>query len=114
MSLFEHLFGSPIPQTSPVEVKKKIAQNPKPIILDVRQPVEYQHGHIQGSKLIPLNELPEKIKQLPRNREIICVCQSGSRSHSATRYLVSAGFTAVDMKGGMDLWLQSGLPIQRG
>jgi rhodanese-related sulfurtransferase len=76
--------------------------------------VEFQNGHIQGAKLIPLNELAEKIKELPINKEIICVCQSGSRSQSATRFLVSAGYNAVDMKGGMNYWLQSGLPVQRG
>jgi rhodanese-related sulfurtransferase len=114
MSLFENLFSNPVPQINPADVKKEISQNPKPIILDVRQPSEYQSGHIQGAKLIPLGELVSKMDQLPRNREIICVCQSGSRSSSAARHLHSAGFTVRNMQGGMDLWLRSGLPVSRG
>jgi rhodanese-related sulfurtransferase len=114
MSIFDQIFGIPIPQTIPLEVKKKITQNPRPIILDVRQQVEFQQSHIQGAKLIPLNELSGKFKELPTNKEIICVCQSGSRSQSATRFLISAGYNAIDMKGGMNHWLQSGLPVQRG
>lgn len=114
MSIFDQIFGNPVPQTIPLEVKKKISQNPQPFILDVRQPFEFEHGHIQGAKLIPLNELSEKVKELPTNKEIICVCQSGSRSQSATRFLLSAGYKAVDMQGGMNQWMQSGLPVQKG
>lgn len=114
MSLFDQLFGSSIPQTEPAEVREFIRQNPRPVILDVRQPYEYQSGYIQGAKLIPLGELPAKMDQLPHNREIICVCQSGSRSSTAARHLMSAGFKVRNMQGGMNLWLQAGLPIQRG
>lgn len=114
MNLFDQLFRSSIPQTEPEEVKKNLQQNPKPLILDVRQPYEYQNGHIQGAKLIPLGDLPAKIDQLPRNREIVCVCQSGSRSSSAAHHLISAGYKVRNMQGGMDLWQRSGFPIQRG
>jgi len=114
MSIFEQIFGSPISQTNPEEVKKEISKNPKPIILDVRQPYEYQGGHIQGAKLIPLGELSSKMNLLPKNQEIICVCQSGSRSSSAARHLLSAGYNVKNMQGGMDLWLRSGLPVSRG
>jgi rhodanese-related sulfurtransferase len=114
MSFFDQLFGNPVPQTEPVEVKKILMQSPKPLIVDVRQPYEYLRGHIQGAKLIPLGELPAKMGTLPRNREIICVCQSGSRSISAARHLLSAGYTVRNMQGGMDLWQRSGLPVSRG
>jgi rhodanese-related sulfurtransferase len=97
-----------------VEVKKKLSQNPNLFILDVRQPFEYQLGHIHGASLIPLNELSERIDHLPAGKEIICVCQSGSRSYSAARYLLSAGYQVIDMQGGMNAWLQSGLPVQKG
>jgi rhodanese-related sulfurtransferase len=114
MSIFEQIFGSSVPQTKPDEVRKEISKSPKPIILDVRQPYEYQSGHIQGAKLIPLGELPAKMNQLPRNQEIICVCQSGSRSSSAARHLQSAGYNVRNMQGGMDMWQRSGLPVSKG
>lgn len=114
MSFFDQIFGSPVQQTNPVEVKKILQKSPKPIIVDVRQPYEYQTGHIQGAKLIPLGELPSKLDLLPKNQEIICVCQSGSRSSSAARHLQSAGYNVRNMQGGMDMWLRSGLPVSRG
>jgi rhodanese-related sulfurtransferase len=114
MNLFSRFFGSSIENLGAIQVHGRLAQQPKPLLLDVRQPEEYRSGHIHGAKLIPLNQLMQHQKELPRERPIICVCHSGNRSRTATRQLVAAGFSAANLKGGMNAWKRAGLPIKKG
>src|SRR6266496_4956464 len=101
MNLLEAIFGKPIPSLSPSELNEKLKNGKHPLVVDVRQLEEYRSGHIAGAKLIPLGELNRKMQQLPKSREIVCVCASGSRSHSATRTLMDEGYNVYNMKGGM-------------
>jgi rhodanese-related sulfurtransferase len=114
MNLFELLFGKPVATINAIELNDRFKNGKRPLIIDVRQPDEYRTGHIIGAKLIPLNKLSGRMKELPHNREIVCVCASGNRSSSATRMLVKAGFNAVNMKGGMNSWRQENLPVKKG
>lgn len=119
MGLLSSLFGSSLPSLTAAELSEKLnsARNVKnakrPLVIDVRQPEEYRQGHIAGSRLIPLGELGKRIDELPKEREIVCVCASGSRSRSATRLLVRAGYNAFDMRGGMFVWQGSRFPIKK-
>jgi rhodanese-related sulfurtransferase len=54
------------------------------------------------------------MKELPENREIVCVCRSGNRSRSAAKQLIKAGYSAANMKGGMLAWRWSKLPVKKG
>lgn len=112
--LLEMIFGKPVSTLSVTELNEKLKNGKRPLVLDVRQPDEYRSGHIAGAKLIPLGQLSRHIKELPQNKEIVCVCASGNRSGSATRMLVGAGLNAVNMKGGMLAWRRAGLPIKKG
>ena len=85
-----------------------------PLVLDVRQPAEYKSGHIAGTKLIPLHELQDKITQLPKDRPIIAVCRSGSRSGRAARILTEAGYEVENLRGGMIAWEMAGFPVKKG
>lgn len=114
MDFLSGLFGSSVPSVSVAELHEKIRGAKRPFLLDVRQPEEFREGHIAGAKLIPLGELRAHIKELPKDREIVCVCASGSRSSSATRQLASAGFNVINMKGGMFVWQRAGLPVKKG
>ncbi|HET9909770.1 MAG TPA: rhodanese-like domain-containing protein [Anaerolineales bacterium] len=114
MNLFELLFGKPVSTISAVELNDRLKNGKRPVVLDVRQPDEYRSGHIAGAKLIPLNRLGSRLKELPQNREIVCVCASGNRSGSATRMLVQAGLNAVNMKGGMLSWRRASFPVKKG
>ncbi len=105
---------STVPEIGPAAAQAKLEQDPKAFLLDVRDPDEYRSGHIRGATLIPLHELDKSGNALPRDREIICVCHSGSRSTLATRRLVSAGFQAVNLQGGMIGWMRAGLPVKKG
>lgn len=114
MDLFSQLFGAPVPHLDVPAAKSKLDAKPKPMLLDVREPAEYHAGHIAGATLIPLRELGQRLHELPRDREIICVCRSGNRSHAATRQLIAAGYTAVNLRGGMIDWTHSGMAIKKG
>ncbi len=112
--MLSRLFGLKVPQMSPDQIQVKLVEKPEPILIDVRQPEEYRSGHISGAKLVPLGNLSKSMKELPRNREIICVCQSGSRSQAAAQQLIAAGYSVVNLKGGMDDWQRAGFPIKKG
>jgi rhodanese-related sulfurtransferase len=83
-------------------------------LLDVRTPGEYKQGHIQGAELIPVDELTSKMARIPKGREIICICESGSRSSVAARLLSTQGYKISNMRGGMSHWIRAGLPVKTG
>ena len=114
MNLLQSLFGPPMPSVSAAELNEKMKQPKRPLVLDVRQPDEFRTGHIIGAKLIPLSELGRRLGELPKDKEIVCVCASGSRSSSATKMLMRAGYNAVNMKGGMTSWSYTGLSMKKG
>lgn len=96
------------------ELQARLAQAEKPFVLDVRETHEYADAHIAGSVLIPLGALQARMGELPRNREIVCVCRSGNRSGTAARMLAASGFTVANLGGGMIGWTRAGLPVKRG
>lgn len=74
-------------------------------LLDVRQPKEYEQAHIPGARLIPLGELPDRLHELDREKEVIVYCRSGVRSKSGCQILNAAGFSRVlNMTGGINGW----------
>lgn len=106
--------GDPNTSTTAVEAKALIDEGKPLFILDVRQPEEFRSGHITGAKLIPLGELGKRIKELPTDKDILCVCASGSRSGVATQQLLKAGYKAINMRGGMGSWYRAGYAIKKG
>ncbi len=84
-------------------------------ILDVRQPEEWQQFHIPGATLIPLGELPNRLNEVPKNKEIVVVCRTGHRSAQGRDILLNAGFPWVtSMAGGITQWQAQGLAIASG
>jgi rhodanese-related sulfurtransferase len=82
-------------------------------LLDVREPEEWDNFHIPDTTLIPLGELPDRLSELPRDQEIVVVCNSGNRSQIGRDTLLEAGFTNVtSMKGGVTEWSNQGYPIE--
>ena len=80
-------------------------------IVDVREQSEWDHGHIEGAKLMPLSELSWRWRELDPARRIVCVCHVGERSLYAASLLKQAGIDASNMEGGMVYWEQRKLPI---
>jgi rhodanese-related sulfurtransferase len=62
---------------------------------------------------MPLGQLSRRMKELPRDREIVCVCRSGNRSNVAAKQLIAAGYSAANMKGGMLAWGWARLPVRK-
>ncbi|MDD5462056.1 MAG: rhodanese-like domain-containing protein [Methylococcales bacterium] len=90
---------------SAIELKNKIQQNEKLFLLDVREPSEYQYARIEGSVLIPLNQIPQRLEELARDQEIVVICHHGMRSQQAADYLVKSGLKNVsNLTGGIDAW----------
>ncbi|MEW5878987.1 MAG: rhodanese-like domain-containing protein [Pseudomonadota bacterium] len=78
---------------------------PKPLLLDVREPWEFEICRIEGSRLIPMRALPVRVGELDRDRPIVCVCHHGNRSAHVTRFLMHQGFADVyNLTGGVDAW----------
>jgi len=100
-------------EISAVELKKRLDAGETPLIVDVREPNEYQINRIAGSTLIPLGELPRRYQELPRDREIILQCKTGARSGRAQDFLKSVGFARVkNLKGGIRDWIDKVDPSQ--
>jgi len=94
-------------QISPLALKQKLADGENILVLDVREPMEYQTAKIEGSILIPLGELAGRVDELDPNQEIITLCHHGMRSQAGLGILVSQGFSAVkNLSGGIDAYSQ--------
>ncbi len=78
------------------------------LLLDVRTPQENAEQAIDGSYLVPLQELPHRFKELPRDSEIVVYCRIGNRSAYACSYLGGLGYSVKNLEGGIVLWNMAG------
>ena len=101
-------------RVTPADAAKAIASQPSPLILDVRTPKEWEQLRIDGSLNIPLNHLPERLGELPRDRPILVHCAGGYRSSIAAGLLQRHGVTnVIELGGGITAWERAGLPVKR-
>jgi rhodanese-related sulfurtransferase len=114
MGFFSKWFGSNVTKLTAMELSEKLKFGKHPLVIDVRKPEEFRLAHIAGAKLIPLGEFRKHMKDLPKAREIVCVCASGNRSAAAARALAKEGFIVFDLQGGMNAWRHAKLPVQKG
>ena len=92
-------------EIDPVEVKAKMDRGDRFLLIDVREPHEYQICRIPNAKLIPLGDLPKRVNELDSSIEIVAHCKSGVRSGKACDFLRQAGFRKVkNMTGGILAW----------
>ncbi len=90
---------------NPKELKARLDNGDKLVLLDVREPWENALAKLEGSVLIPLATLPQSLSKLDRNAEIVAYCHHGMRSADATGFLLQQGFTKVkNLVGGIDAW----------
>jgi adenylyltransferase/sulfurtransferase len=93
-----------IPQLSVKDLKRRIDAGEDLFILDVREPFEYRIANI-GGKLIPQNEVPQRLSEIDRSREIIVHCKSGGRSQRIAEFLKQSGYSSVvNVAGGILAW----------
>ena len=84
------------------------------MVLDVREPAEYAAGHVPGAVSLPQAELALHLSKVPRDRDVLVVCEGGTRSVRAARFLQQVGFSRVtNLAGGTAAWRQAGYPTER-
>jgi rhodanese-related sulfurtransferase len=90
----------------PRELKAHLDAAPEqPLLLDVREPWEYEICHLPGSTLVPMRQVPAAIANLDPDRETVVICHHGIRSRQVALYLEHLGFTRiVNLSGGVDAW----------
>jgi sulfur-carrier protein adenylyltransferase/sulfurtransferase len=102
-----------VPQMSAVELKRRLDRGEDLLLLDVRNPPEYQICRIEGAKLLPLGELLTQIHELDTSRDIVVHCKSGVRSMRAIEQLREAGFRKLsNLEGGILSWIRDVDPTQ--
>ncbi len=77
----------------------------KPLLLDVREPWEWDAARIEGSRHIPMRELPGRLAEVDPQREVVAICHHGGRSQQVAMFLEKNGFSKVhNLQGGVDAW----------
>jgi len=100
--------GNGVPQSgiSVTELRRGL-ESPGTLVLDVREPWEWEIVRIEGSRLVPLGERPARLAELDHRAEIVTVCHKGTRSFTAQQLLQGAGFRARSLEGGIDRWAEA-------
>ncbi|WP_106496849.1 rhodanese-like domain-containing protein [Lentibacillus sp. Marseille-P4043] len=93
-----------INELTPHEVEEVMEKDTNAVIIDVREDEEVAQGMIEHAKHIPLNKIPQAIKDLDKNKHYVLVCRSGGRSMNAALYMDEHGFNVSSMAGGMLEW----------
>ena len=100
-------FCSPMHDTNitPSEVSERMASGADIVLVDVREPYEWNAGHIEGALHIPMSQIQQRLGEIPRDREVVMICRSGSRSAHVQEHLTRTGYTKVkNLVGGMQRW----------
>lgn len=111
------MFGSRInsgQQVREVRVQEAIGKirSGQAQVVDVREDYEWNNGHVEGAKHIPLGQIPMRAAELDREKEVYTICASGGRSAAAAELLQRGGFANVaSVEGGMSSWKSSGYPV---
>ena len=83
---------------------KKMLKNKEVVLVDVREPYEVEICNIKGSLFIPMNEIPQNIDQLDKQKKYAVMCHSGVRSLYVSNYLNSLGYSTLNVTGGIERW----------
>lgn len=86
----------------------------QPLLLDVREPWEFEKCHLAGSLLVPMRQIPYALEELDQNQEIVVICHHGIRSRQVAYYLEQNGFDKViNLEGGVEAWAQDVDPTMK-
>ena len=95
-------------EIEPQELKARLDQGAAPLLLDVREPWEYEICHIAGSLPIPMKEVPGRMEDLEEAEEIVVICHHGMRSAQIASFLARSGIANVaNLAGGIDAWART-------
>jgi rhodanese-related sulfurtransferase len=83
-------------------------QREQPLLLDVREPWEFERCRLEGAELLPMSSIPSRYGQIDPNRDVVVICHHGVRSFHVARFLEHNGFTRViNLTGGLDAWARA-------
>ena len=103
------------PSLTSAELAELLAQDPAPLVVDVRTSEEYELGHLPRAISVPLAELPERLAELQGSRELVVYCSGSTRSQQACRRLLDVGFRRVRrLSGGSEAWAEEGRSLDAG
>jgi rhodanese-related sulfurtransferase len=107
---------APIPTIDVIEAERRLREDATtPILLDVREPNEFDEVRVPGAVLVPTSVFMTRVAELPADRPLMVMCHMGGRSAAVAGYLIRAGRTdVVNVAGGMDAWERADLPVHRG
>ena len=109
VSALKSLFSKPYATVSVAEAAAMAGNGA--VLLDVREPHEWQAGHAPKARHIPLGQLARRTGELPPGRAVVTVCRSGARSARAAALLARDGRQVSNLSGGMHAWARAGLPV---
>ncbi|MBE7469471.1 MAG: rhodanese-like domain-containing protein [Anaerolineales bacterium] len=99
-----------IKEVSPQDLKARLDKGDEIVVVDMRQSWEYQHGHIPGATHMFVNEIPARLNELPKDKDIVFQCWTGNTSLQASAYLIENGWSAervASLEGGIAGWVQT-------
>jgi len=103
-----------LPADIDVATAESLRGQPDVVMLDVRTPEEYAQGHIPGVVPIPLDQVPNRLAEIPKDKTVIVTCRSGNRSNQAAQILREKGYDNVhNMLGGITAWEKAGYPVEK-
>lgn len=94
-------------QLSPAQLSAWLddESRPRPLLLDCREPWEFDVCRIEGAKLIPMRTIPLRLQELEREQDVVCICHHGARSQQVAMFLKNQGFPKVhNLAGGVNAW----------
>lgn len=103
-----------LPATIDVQTVDSVKERDDVVLIDVREQWEYDEGHIPGITLIPMNEVADRLSEIPTDKTVILTCRSGNRSGQVAEFLRGVGYDNVhNMEGGILAWEAAGLPVDQ-
>jgi rhodanese-related sulfurtransferase len=101
-----------VPEIDVEELARRRAEGA--VVIDVRQPDEYDEAHVPGARLIPLGEVGQRLDEVPGDGEVLVICRTGGRSLKAAEIMVAAGRRALNVAGGTLAWIEAGQAVAQG
>lgn len=99
-------------QTATVAELKSALDSGRATVIDVREPYEFDSGHVPGAINIPMATIPVRLSELPTDADLHIVCESGARSWQVCAFLDRQGLAATNVEGGTGMWRTNGLPLE--
>ncbi|MDB5079827.1 MAG: Rhodanese-like protein [Chloroflexi bacterium] len=106
--------GGGLKEVTPQKAQEMLDQG-EAVLIDVREPDEYQEVHAKNARLIPLGSFAQRLAEVPQDKDVLIICRSGGRSAQACMVALQSGLNRVyNVQGGTLGWVQAKLPSEKG